>query len=66
MNINLLRLWLRLKDDSGQDLIEYALLAVLIGLVVAAAFPPITNAITGAFTRAATCLNGAGCVTTGP
>jgi pilus assembly protein Flp/PilA len=49
-----LRLW---KDDSGQDLIEYALLAVLIALVVAAAFPPISAAITGVFTKVGTCLS---------
>ena len=31
-----------LRDDEGQDLVEYVLLVSLIALVVAAAFPPVT------------------------
>jgi Flp pilus assembly pilin Flp len=49
-------------ETEGQDIIEYALLICLVALVVAAAFPPITSAISGAFTRASTCLNGGACV----
>jgi len=48
-------------EAEGQDLVEYALLLCLVALVVAAAFPPISAAISGAFTRAAGCLNGAAC-----
>jgi Flp pilus assembly pilin Flp len=40
-----------LRDDSGQDLVEYVLLVSLIGLAVAAAFPPVITAITNVFTR---------------
>lgn len=32
-------------DDSGQDLVEYALLTVVVGLAGAAAAPQISNAI---------------------
>lgn len=38
------------RDDEGQDLVEYVLLISLIALAVAAAFPPVTAAITGVFT----------------
>ena len=40
-----------LRDDEGQDLVEYVLLVSLIALAVAAAFPPVTNAITAVFNR---------------
>jgi Flp pilus assembly pilin Flp len=43
-----------LRDDEGQDLVEYVLLVSLIALAVAAAFPPVTAAITAVFTRVAT------------
>jgi pilus assembly protein Flp/PilA len=49
----LMRLW---KEEEGQDLIEYALLVALIGLVVAAAIPALATAITGVYTRAETAL----------
>lgn len=52
------RLW---NDDDGQDLIEYALLIIFIAMAVMAAMPPVTTAITGAFTKAGTCLTGGGC-----
>jgi Flp pilus assembly pilin Flp len=42
------------KDEEGQDLVEYVLLISLIGLAVAAAFPPVTAAITGVFTAVQT------------
>jgi Flp pilus assembly pilin Flp len=41
-------------DDEGQDLVEYVLLVSLIALAVAAAFPPVTSAITAVFNRVAT------------
>ena len=43
----LMRLW---KEEEGQDLIEYALLVALIGLVVAVAIPALATAITGVYT----------------
>ena len=46
---NLLRRFIR--DEEGQDLVEYALLIALIALVVALAIPTLTNAITGVYTR---------------
>ena len=49
----LMRLW---KEEEGQDLIEYALLVALIGLVVAAAIPALATASTGVYTRAETAL----------
>ena len=39
-----------LKDEHGQDLIEYALLASFIGLVGIAAFSAITSAIGSTYT----------------
>ena len=42
-----------LRDDEGQDLVEYVLLVSLIALAVAAAFPPVTAAITAVFTSVA-------------
>jgi Flp pilus assembly pilin Flp len=43
-----------LRDEEGQDLVEYVLLVSLIALAVAAAFPPVTSAITAVFDRVAT------------
>jgi Flp pilus assembly pilin Flp len=43
-----------LRDEDGQDLVEYVLLVSLIALAVAAAFPPLTQAITGVFDRVRT------------
>jgi Flp pilus assembly pilin Flp len=44
------------RDDEGQDLVEYVLLVSLIALAVAAAFPPVTTAITAVFNRVSTSL----------
>ena len=52
-----------LRDDEGQDLVEYVLLVSLIALAVAAAFPPVTDAITAVFTRVRTSLGGGGTAT---
>jgi Flp pilus assembly pilin Flp len=49
-----------LRDDEGQDLVEYVLLVSLIALAVATAFPPVRNAIIGVFNSVATQLGGAG------
>jgi len=40
-----------LRDDEGQDLVEYVLLISLIALAVATAFPPVRDAIIGVFDR---------------
>jgi Flp pilus assembly pilin Flp len=47
----ILHLW---KDESGQDLTEYALLLVLIALVAIASMNNIAKAIETAFNKAAT------------
>lgn len=49
-----------LRDDEGQDLVEYVLLVSLIALAVAAAFPPVTSAITAVFTNVGNALGGGG------
>jgi pilus assembly protein Flp/PilA len=38
-----------ITDDSGQDLIEYALVAALVGLGVVAAMKGLSNSIKGSF-----------------
>ena len=40
-----------LKEESGQDVVEYALLLVLVGIAIAIATPNITNAILSVFSR---------------
>ena len=52
MNI-MKRLW---KEEEGQDLLEYALLIVLIVLVAAAAINPLGTAIATVYTSANTCI----------
>ena len=49
-----------LRDEEGQDLVEYVLLVSLIALAVAAAFPPVTAAITGVFNSVASAVSGGG------
>lgn len=39
------------RDEEGQDLVEYALLAALIALIAVAAFPPVGNAIKSIFSK---------------
>ena len=39
-----------IHDESGQDLIEYALVAALVGLGAVTAMKGLSNAITNAFT----------------
>ncbi len=60
MNI-MKRLW---KEDEGQDLLEYALLIVLVVLVAAAAINPLGTAIANVYTSANTCAGGGACVGT--
>ena len=52
------RLW---KDDSGQDLIEYALLLALVALLAVSGFPPLSSAIKGIFSNTTTCITTAVC-----
>jgi Flp pilus assembly pilin Flp len=40
-----------LRDDEGQDLVEYVLLISLVALLVVTAFPALRDAITSAFTN---------------
>ncbi len=48
------RLW---KDESGQDLTEYALLLILVTLFAFASLQVLANEITNVFDSAATDLN---------
>jgi pilus assembly protein Flp/PilA len=45
------------NDESGQDLIEYALIAGLIGLVAVATLQTLATSITGIFTKIQTKLD---------
>lgn len=46
--LNMLKKFVR--DEEGQDLVEYSLLIAGIAVVVAAALPALATAITGAYT----------------
>jgi pilus assembly protein Flp/PilA len=48
-----------LTDESGQDLIEYALVAALVGLGAVASMKPLATAINAAFTGVTNSLNSA-------
>ena len=52
----LLRLW---KEEQGQDLVEYALLVVLIALGAVAAMHTLASAISDAFSNAGANMAGA-------
>jgi pilus assembly protein Flp/PilA len=45
-----------MKEEEGQDLIEYALLAALIAVVVALVLPNLATAITATFNKVITAL----------
>ena len=45
-----------MKDESGQDLVEYALLGALVAVSCAAALPAFASAITAQFTAIAKAL----------
>ncbi len=49
------KLW---NDESGQDATEYVLLVVLIALAITAGMTVLATGINGAFSNAATQLNG--------
>ena len=46
------------KDESGQTVMEYSLMVVLVALAIATAFPPVQNAITTVFSDIQTALGG--------
>lgn len=51
MEISFRRLFTELlKDESGQDLVEYALIAAIVGLGTAAAMRSLASGIASAFT----------------
>jgi Flp pilus assembly pilin Flp len=47
------------KDQSGQDMVEYALLAGFITVAAGAAFPPVGEQISTIFSRLNSCLDAA-------
>lgn len=49
-----LRIW---KDQRGQDLIEYALMAGFVAVAAGATFPPIANSISELFFKVASVLS---------
>jgi Flp pilus assembly pilin Flp len=50
-----------LRDEEGQDLVEYVLLISLIALAVAAAFPAVRDAMLAIFGRATNCISTGNC-----
>ena len=50
------RLW---KEEHGQDMVEYALLAGFITVAVTAAFPPVSASISTIFSRLGSMLTNA-------
>jgi Flp pilus assembly pilin Flp len=56
----LMRLW---KEEEGQDLLEYALLIVLVVLVAAAAINPLGASIAAVYTAANACITTFTCAT---
>ena len=57
MNLRTLRNLLR--DESGQDLIEYALVAAIIGLAAVAAMSTLANNVSNAFSAVGSKLSSA-------
>ncbi len=57
MNVQALRNLLR--DESGQDLIEYALVAAIIGLAAVTAMSSLATSVSAAFSAVGTKLSGA-------
>ena len=59
------RIWKRIlelaiwKDQHGQDMVEYALMAGFITIAAGAAFPPVGNQISTIFSRLNSCLDAA-------
>ena len=51
------------KDEEGQDVLDYAMLIVLIVLIAAAAINPLGATIANIYTSANTCAGGGACTT---
>lgn len=51
-----LKIW---KDQCGQDLIEYALMAGFVAVAAGAAFPPLANTISEIFSKVGSVLSAA-------
>ena len=47
------------KDQHGQDLIEYALMAGFVAVAAGAAFPPVADSISGIFSKVGSVLSAA-------
>ena len=47
-SLHRLRIW---RDQSGQDLIEYALMAGFVAVAAGAAFPPVADTISQIFSK---------------
>ena len=45
------------RDESGQTVMEYALMLVLVALAISAAFPPVQTAVSAVFTDVSTALS---------
>lgn len=45
------------NDESGQTILEYALIIAVLVLVIIAAIPALRNSVTGVFTKVQTGLN---------
>jgi pilus assembly protein Flp/PilA len=62
MNETMLKLYIKMqnlvKDEDGQDLIEYALLASLLAVAAVAVLNPLAVAVNGAFTATTTAITG--------
>ena len=54
--INLLKIW---SDSTGQDLIEYALMAGFVAVAAGAAFPPLADTISQIFSTVGSVLSSA-------
>ena len=46
------------RDESGQTVMEYALMLVLVALAISAVFPPVQTAISTVFTDVQAALGG--------
>jgi len=52
--------WQWLRDETGQDLIEYALMAGFVAVAGGAAFPPVASSISTIFSKVQSILTAAG------
>lgn len=61
MNKSLIKLYVKMqnlmKQEDGQDLVEYGLVLALVAVVVAAALPALATAITDVFDKIKLALN---------